>query len=182
MFFFHRVRDFWSESGPADVLAKVQRKEITLFRAAEMLNVTVTTLANYLSTLRRGGSSSGDEGVDESRDADDSFEDVSVAVPLSSTPKKLATAALENNPDITIVKQENTVPISNHEQDDDDDDEDDDEDDDDDSAASSVATNNNAETSDIEVGDGQEANETQHGDGNNHCMEGGCPLWLNTIK
>jgi len=169
----YRVRDFWSESGPADVLAKVQRKEITLFRAAEMLNVTVTTLANYLSTLRRGGSSSGDEGVDESRDADDSFEDVSVAVPLSSTPKKLATAALENNPDITIVKQENTVPISNHEQDDDDDDEDDDDndDDDDDSAASSVATNNNAETSDIEVGDGQEANETQHGDGNNHCME-----------
>jgi len=119
--------------------------------------------------------------VDESRDADDSFEDVSVAVPLSSTPKKLATAALENNPDITIVKQENTVPISNHEQDDDDDEEEDEDEDDDDSAASSVATNNNAETSDIEVGDGQEASETR-GDGNNHCMEGGCSLWLNTIK
>ena len=62
-----RMRDFWSESGPADVLAKVQRKEMTLFRAAEMLNVTVTTLANYLSTLRQsgsgsvGGASSGDE-------------------------------------------------------------------------------------------------------------------------
>jgi len=154
-----------------------------------MLNVTVTTLANYLSTLRRGGSSSGDEGVDESRDADDSFEDLSLAVPLTSTPKVLATAALENNPDITIVKQENTVPISNHEQDEDDDDDEDvvdedvvDDDDDDDSAASSVGTNNNAETSDIEVGDGQEARETQHGDGNNHCMEGGCSIWLNTIK
>ncbi|XP_069687144.1 protein bric-a-brac 2-like isoform X2 [Periplaneta americana] len=149
----YRVRDFWSESGPADVLAKVQRKEITLFRAAEMLNVTVTTLANYLSTLRRGGSSSGDEGVDESRDGDDSFEEMTVSLPMASTPKKLATAALENNPDITIVKQENTVPISNHEQDDDDD-----------SAPSSVATNNNAENSDIEMGDGQETNGT-HDDG-----------------
>jgi hypothetical protein len=121
-----------------------------------MLNVTVTTLANYLSTLRRGGSSSGDEGVDESRDADDSFEEMSVSMSVASTPKKLATAALENNPDITIVKQENTVPISNHEQDDDDDD--------DDSAPSSVATNNNAENSDSEVGDGQETNGTHHDD------------------
>jgi hypothetical protein len=124
------------------------------------LNVTVTTLANYLSTLRRGGSSSGDEGVDESRDADDSFEEMSMSMSVSSTPKKLATAALENNPDITIVKQENTVPISNHEQNDDDDDEDDD-----DSAPSSVATNNNAENSDSEVGDGRETNGTHQDDG-----------------
>ncbi|XP_034234347.1 protein tramtrack, beta isoform-like [Thrips palmi] len=49
----YRVRDFWSEPGPAGVLAKLQRKELTLFRAAEILNVTVTTLANYLSTLRQ---------------------------------------------------------------------------------------------------------------------------------
>ncbi|PNF30959.1 hypothetical protein B7P43_G02081 [Cryptotermes secundus] len=161
----YRVRDFWSESGPADVLAKVQRKEITLFRAAEILNVTVTTLANYLSTLRRGGSSSGDEGVDESRDADDSFEEMSMSMPVSSSPKKLATAALENNPDITIVKQENTVPISNHEQNDDDDDDDDDDEVDDDSAPSSVATNNNAENSDSEVGEGRETNGTHLDDG-----------------
>lgn len=51
---FYRVRDFWLEQGPADVLAKLQRKELTLFRAAEILNVTVTTLANYLSTMRQG--------------------------------------------------------------------------------------------------------------------------------
>ncbi|XP_050527640.1 zinc finger and BTB domain-containing protein 14-like isoform X2 [Daktulosphaira vitifoliae] len=50
----YRVRDFWLEQGPADVLAKLQRKELTLFRAAEILNVTVTTLANYLSTIRQG--------------------------------------------------------------------------------------------------------------------------------
>lgn len=48
-----RVRDFWSEPGPASVLNRLQRKELTLFRAAEILNVTVTTLANYLSTLRQ---------------------------------------------------------------------------------------------------------------------------------
>lgn len=55
MLCFYRVREFWAEQGPAEVLAKLQRKEITLFRAAEMLNVTVTTLANYLSTLRPSG-------------------------------------------------------------------------------------------------------------------------------
>lgn len=46
------MRDFWSEPGPAEVLAKLRRKEITLFRAAEFLNVTVHTLATYLSTLQ----------------------------------------------------------------------------------------------------------------------------------
>ncbi|KAK6635377.1 hypothetical protein RUM44_000628 [Polyplax serrata] len=48
----YRTKEFWAEQGPADILAKLQKKEITLFRAAEMLNVTVTTLANYLTTLR----------------------------------------------------------------------------------------------------------------------------------
>ncbi|XP_020281702.1 uncharacterized protein LOC109853734 isoform X2 [Pseudomyrmex gracilis] len=48
----YRVRDFWSEPGPAEVLAKLRRKEISLFRAAEFLNVTVHTLATYLSTLQ----------------------------------------------------------------------------------------------------------------------------------
>lgn len=45
------------EQGPADVLAKLKRKELTLFRAAEILNVTVTTLANYLSTMRHSDNS-----------------------------------------------------------------------------------------------------------------------------
>lgn len=34
------------------MLAKLRRKEITLFRAAEILNVTVHTLATYLATLQ----------------------------------------------------------------------------------------------------------------------------------
>lgn len=48
----YRTKDFWAEQGPAEILARLHKKEITLFRAAEMLNVTVTTLANYLATLR----------------------------------------------------------------------------------------------------------------------------------
>lgn len=86
------------EQGPAEVLAKLQRKELTLFRAAEMLNVTVTTLANYLSTLRQGdGVSSGGE-EDEDSEGD-----------------RLASArqALSNNPDITIVKRERDLPSLN---------------------------------------------------------------------
>lgn len=73
--FLFRVRDFWSEPGPAEVLAKLRRKEITLFRAAEYLNVTVHTLATYLSTLQGvdrislsgelGGSISGADGGSE---------------------------------------------------------------------------------------------------------------------
>ncbi|GLV44254.1 uncharacterized protein CBL_12450 [Carabus blaptoides fortunei] len=50
----YRVRDFWTEQGPADILAKLQRKEITLFRAAEQLNVTPQTLSNYLLSLHQG--------------------------------------------------------------------------------------------------------------------------------
>lgn len=95
-----RVRDFWLEQGPAEVLAKLQRKELTLFRAAEMLNVTVTTLANYLSTLRQGetASSGGEEDDEEFIETD-----------------RLASArqALSNNPDITIVKREREDPSVN---------------------------------------------------------------------
>nr|CAH7746685.1 unnamed protein product [Callosobruchus chinensis] len=46
-----RVRDFWTEQGPTDVLLKLKRKEITLFRAAEQLNVTPQTLSNYLISM-----------------------------------------------------------------------------------------------------------------------------------
>uniref|UniRef100_A0A8D9DVP3 Protein bric-a-brac 2 n=1 Tax=Cacopsylla melanoneura TaxID=428564 RepID=A0A8D9DVP3_9HEMI len=48
----YRVKEFWSEQGPSEILAKLRRKELSLFRAAELLNVTVTTLANYIATLR----------------------------------------------------------------------------------------------------------------------------------
>lgn len=93
------MRDFWLEQGPAEVLSKLQRKEVTLFRAAEMLNVTVTTLANYLSTLRQGdGNSSGSDGEGEEEREHD----------------RLASArqALSSNPDITIVKREAPILAS----------------------------------------------------------------------
>nr|CAD7409545.1 unnamed protein product [Timema poppensis] len=140
--FLHRLSVLvlrFLESGPADVLAKVQRKEITLFRAAEMLNVTVTTLANYLSTLRRAGSSSGDEAMDEVRGFEDSFLDA--PTPKRSASRKLV--ALDNNPDITIVKQEPINQNLNH----------DTADEDGNSSHSSMATNNNAEHSDSNHGE-----------------------------
>ncbi|XP_076161353.1 uncharacterized protein LOC143143681 isoform X1 [Ptiloglossa arizonensis] len=138
----YRVRDFWSEPGPAEVLAKLRRKEITLFRAAEFLNVTVHTLATYLSTLQGPDriSLAGDlsvasgavDGNNETPENNDTMNDIlqkinanaaTTGTPTTSTPikregggyidvatsvPKAATSVLENNPDITIVKTENT--------------------------------------------------------------------------
>ncbi|XP_050449769.1 uncharacterized protein LOC126850627 isoform X2 [Cataglyphis hispanica] len=146
-----RVRDFWSEPGPAEVLAKLRRKEITLFRAAEFLNVTVHTLATYLSTLQGpdrislagdlasggniDGGSSNNATTTESvtTENNESVNDIlqkinanaATAATLTTTTTsikregggyievpttvpKAATSMLENNPDITIVKSENT--------------------------------------------------------------------------
>ncbi|KAL6446470.1 hypothetical protein ACFW04_001199 [Cataglyphis niger] len=147
----YRVRDFWSEPGPAEVLAKLRRKEITLFRAAEFLNVTVHTLATYLSTLQGpdrislagdlasggniDGGSSNNATTTESvtTENNESVNDIlqkinanaATAATLTTTTTsikregggyievpttvpKAATSMLENNPDITIVKSENT--------------------------------------------------------------------------
>ncbi|XP_066586456.1 uncharacterized protein [Prorops nasuta] len=105
----YRVRDFWSEPGPAEVLAKLRRKEITLFRAAEFLNVTVHTLATYLSTLQGPDriSLAGDlsvasgtiDGNNEAPENSDSVNDIlqkinanaataTAAAPTTSTPIK----------------------------------------------------------------------------------------------
>ncbi|XP_012166636.1 uncharacterized protein LOC100642212 isoform X1 [Bombus terrestris] len=103
----YRVRDFWSEPGPAEVLAKLRRKEITLFRAAEFLNVTVHTLATYLSTLQGPDriSLAGDlsvasgaiDGNNETPENNDSVNDIlqkinanaaTTATPTTSTPIK----------------------------------------------------------------------------------------------
>nr|XP_034181126.1 uncharacterized protein LOC117604775 isoform X2 [Osmia lignaria] len=104
----YRVRDFWSEPGPAEVLAKLRRKEITLFRAAEFLNVTVHTLATYLSTLQGPDriSLAGDlsvaastvDGNNEAMENNDSMNDIlqkinanvatTTGTPTTSTPIK----------------------------------------------------------------------------------------------
>lgn len=104
----YRVRDFWSEQGPAEVLAKLQRKELTLFRAAEMLNVTVTTLANYLSTLRQGGGTGSSDNEDVSDSEDMVIDEDKISTHSSSTTH----SSIHNNPDITIVKKENLTNLN----------------------------------------------------------------------
>ncbi|XP_050312671.1 protein tramtrack, beta isoform isoform X2 [Anthonomus grandis grandis] len=91
------VRDFWTEQGPTDVLLKLKRKEITLFRAAEQLNVTPQTLSNYLMSMSHmevtesnsGGACSGKEGSSD--------EETDSILPDSKRPVR---------PDLTIVKKE----------------------------------------------------------------------------
>jgi len=116
------------EQGPADVLAKLQRKELTLFRAAEILNVTVTTLANYLSTMRQGDNSltvanttvsatdkttyrdimsesDREEGSDEDEDDNDEIDNIIT----SST-----TQSQQNKPDITFVTSPGSISKVNN--------------------------------------------------------------------
>ena len=88
------------------MLAKLQRKELTLFRAAEMLNVTVTTLANYLSTLRPGGGAGSSDNEDVSDDEHMVIDEDKGSTHSSSTTH----SSIHNNPDITIVKKE---PLAN---------------------------------------------------------------------
>ncbi|XP_034934896.1 uncharacterized protein [Chelonus insularis] len=124
----YRVRDFWSEPGPAEILSKLRRKEITLFRAAEFLNVTVHTLATYLSTLQGpdrislAGELSGASAIDinETEDVNDIIQKFNTTPPTTGattstikrevgyadSPNVKASTVLENNPDITIVKTE----------------------------------------------------------------------------
>lgn len=105
------------EQGPADVLAKLKRKEITLFRAAEILNVSVTTLANYLSTLRHGENSltvtttteqlstfRGDVSDESDKDVSDEENEI-----FSSTPIQQTTIT-----DITFVSKSDTVSKINN--------------------------------------------------------------------
>lgn len=134
------------------MLAKLRRKEITLFRAAEFLNVTVHTLATYLSTLQgpdrislagdlaSGGNIDGGSGnnatttestaTENNESVNDILQKINANAAtaatltatttsikregggyievVSTTVPKAATSMLENNPDITIVKSENT--------------------------------------------------------------------------
>ncbi|KAF6216616.1 hypothetical protein GE061_000960 [Apolygus lucorum] len=82
----YRVREFWHEPPSVEVITKLQRKELSLFKAAEMLNVTVTTLANYLAALNK------EDMVEELEDDSDSV--------------ACAQQVLSKIPDITIEKGE----------------------------------------------------------------------------
>lgn len=123
MNFFYRVRDFWSEQGPTDILLKLKRKEITLFRAAEQLNVTPQTLSNYLISMSQLDSEASmghtnpldayDEG-DSEDESDSILPDTpanssifkSMMSSASTTSATSGNSVLANCPDITIIKKE----------------------------------------------------------------------------
>lgn len=111
------------------MLAKLQRKELTLFRAAEILNVTVTTLANYLSTMRQGDNSltvattpvsssdrsafrvdamSESDREDGSEEDDDNNDEANIITESSDTQSQ------ENKPDITFVSAPGTMSKVNN--------------------------------------------------------------------
>lgn len=123
------MRDFWTEQGPTDVLLKLKRKEITLFRAAEQLNVTPQTLSNYLISMSQMDTADFSrqsfkmESFEEN-DSDDETDSILPDYPsnnsnafkhlVTSTPSKSLPPAAGNNsvlancPDITIIKKEKT--------------------------------------------------------------------------
>ncbi|KAJ8983008.1 hypothetical protein NQ317_014305 [Molorchus minor] len=123
----YRVRDFWTEQGPTDVLLKLKRKEITLFRAAEQLNVTPQTLSNYLISMSQLDTPDGNSGRRsiagesyEEADSDDEADSILPDMPsnnsnlfkslMSPTSNATSTSGgnsvLANCPDITIIKKE----------------------------------------------------------------------------
>ncbi|KAK9878964.1 hypothetical protein WA026_003783 [Henosepilachna vigintioctopunctata] len=124
----YRVRDFWTEQGPTDILLKLKRKEITLFRAAEQLNVTPQTLSNYLISMSQidnndGGNQSAYSGMMEYEELE-SEDDTDVILPdvpsnninvfknmvnyssNNSTTSSSSNSVLAHCPDITIIKKE----------------------------------------------------------------------------
>lgn len=111
-----RVRDFWSEQGPTDILLKLKRKEITLFRAAEQLNVTPQTLSNYLISMSQldteatmGSQSAGQMESYEEADSEEDTDAILPDTPTNSNTYKATTSSnsvLANCPDITIIKKE----------------------------------------------------------------------------
>lgn len=121
----YRVRDFWSEPGPAEVLAKLRRKEITLFRAAEFLNVTVHTLATYLSTLQgpdrislagelsgaASGTVDGNNETTEGETVNDILQKINANVNANANANANATANANANASISAPTPATSTPI-----------------------------------------------------------------------
>ncbi|KAF5276065.1 hypothetical protein FQA39_LY00861 [Lamprigera yunnana] len=120
----YRVRDFWCEQGPTDILLKLRRKEVTLFRAAEQLNVTPQTLSNYLISMSQLDTETmtSDTGAEKYEEGESDEESDSVipdhpvntsifksnkssnSSPVLST--NATTSVLPNCPDVTVIKKE----------------------------------------------------------------------------
>ncbi|XP_019880735.1 protein tramtrack, beta isoform [Aethina tumida] len=131
----YRVRDFWTEQGPTDVLLKLKRKEITLFRAAEQLNVTPQTLSNYLVSMSQlenneGNTSANQPQIYEEVESEEEGDSILPDIPsnntnvfkslvsssvTTSTPTSSNNSVLANCPDITIIKKEKPdVKVNNN--------------------------------------------------------------------
>lgn len=112
-----RVRDFWTEQGPTDILIKLKKKEITLFRAAEQLNVTPQTLSNYLismSVIDKELNLSAHHNMNDHYDeveSDDDVDSIQSDGPSNNSVYKVTSnsagnSVLPNCPDITIIKKD----------------------------------------------------------------------------
>ncbi|XP_065169972.1 longitudinals lacking protein, isoforms H/M/V-like isoform X2 [Atheta coriaria] len=120
----YRIKDFWTEQGPTDVLHKLKRKEITLFRAAEQLNVTPQTLSNYLISMAVNESNTSGAQPPSTNDQYEDIEwddDNEVITPDALYQQITSVVAstsnvLPNCPDITIIKKEkmDTSRINNN--------------------------------------------------------------------
>lgn len=129
------MRDFWTEQGPTDVLLKLKRKEITLFRAAEQLNVTPQTLSNYLVSMSQlenneGNTSANQPQIYEEVESEEEGDSILPDIPsnntnvfkslvsssvTTSTPTSSNNSVLANCPDITIIKKEKPdVKVNNN--------------------------------------------------------------------
>ncbi|XP_044761263.1 transcriptional regulator Kaiso-like [Coccinella septempunctata] len=118
----YRVRDFWTEPAPSEIIHKLKKKELTLFRAAEQLNVTPQTLSNFLITsaqsegIQHMGFQMMTEGEELEMDEDEAdsilpdlpnnaFQQL-VNYSATNNSSSSNNSVLANCPDITIVKKE----------------------------------------------------------------------------
>lgn len=106
------MRDFWTEQGPTDVLLKLKKKEITLYRAAEQLNVTPQTLSNYLISMSQLDTSCDSSFGNllnakmehyEEIDSDEDDEDAHSIFPDITTTLNNTTRLFSNMRDVTCI-------------------------------------------------------------------------------
>lgn len=99
------------------MLIKLKKKEITLFRAAEQLNVTPQTLSNYLISMsvidKDLNISSVHQSMNDNYDgeSDDDVDSVQSDGPSNNSVYKVTSnssgnSVLPNCPDITIIKKD----------------------------------------------------------------------------
>lgn len=96
-FIVFRVRDFWTEQGPSEILLKLKRKEITLFRAAADLNVTPQTLSNYLLSMSVRDNEPALASITSDEEADSILPDVSTNLKITQ--------------DVPVIKKEKFISI-----------------------------------------------------------------------